>query len=801
MSPTTEKSQSPFLDLSSFSAEEAETIVEQKAPSTWYEVNSPFRSVYEMAGQEDMVSPEADEFASFLAELHDREFDEAIFELVNEAADLYESRFEGEYGGLAAQSMQAERMLAEHFEPLVRELETLLETVANDIEGRSFETMTEAEIDAFIDQYQPTQPLSPSFENLWGWVKNKIKKAANWVKDKGKALAKKAFQAALGKLKKYMRPWLNKIVQFAINKLPAKYRPLAKLLAQRLGLQKEIEGGETETLAGDKDATGEVAQLQQEFDLVFANLLFAEDEAQQEFMLAEVISDSRQPAADPLGDLERARSQFIQGLRQLEEGEDPTPLLENFLPAVLPLVKLGLKFYGRPKLVKFLAKYIEKLIKRFIPPQYLRPLSQAIVDAGLRLINLEATSDDAQQVALEAVADTVEDTVRRVATLPEYILDNEDLLEGFVLEAFEEAATRNFPPVLPDRVYQERPELRETTGVSGTWVRQPLQGKRYYKKYTRVFDVNITPHMAHLVRTWQGVPLGTVIQEGYGLPGGRMIKARVHLYEAVPGTWLSRISKYEKNVAGLGTPARLTWSKILPLTPQAAAAILGQPRLGRDVPAKYLADPLMIGLGQRFYYLEIPEAPAQMLSSPGAPAASWRCCQTHLTLDFPRDQLQVSIFLSEAMAQGIAMKLRQRAPLGPILTSLRSVFAAGLETAFAEGAHHQVKIVHGAMAIEQSPATALKWLPPLVQEMLVDKLILWLGYHLSQYLQQRPHDFITATENLATGLTIIITFNNPPGLADIRRILAGQPVVVRGLKFPEGMPEAHVRIIPGYWHG
>jgi len=123
----------------------------------------------------------------------------------------------------------------------------------------------------------------------------------------------------------------------------------------------------------------------------------------------------------------------VSQLGKLKEGEDPTPHVENFVPAILPAVKLGIKLAGRKKVVNFLAKLVANLIRRFIGPQYAPPLSQAIVDAGLRLINLETLPEDEARTAGEAVAATVEETVRRVADLPEYVLDNEALLEGFVL--------------------------------------------------------------------------------------------------------------------------------------------------------------------------------------------------------------------------------------------------------------------------------------------------------------------------------------------------------------------------------
>src|SRR6266496_2500969 len=130
MSSSTERPQSPFLDIGGYVSGEWEDVSTPETSSAQYQVETPFRSVYELEGQTDTLDPEAEEFASFLAELHDREFDKAAFELVNEAANLYESRFEGEHEGLGARGMQAERMLERHFAPLVEGAEGLLEALA-----------------------------------------------------------------------------------------------------------------------------------------------------------------------------------------------------------------------------------------------------------------------------------------------------------------------------------------------------------------------------------------------------------------------------------------------------------------------------------------------------------------------------------------------------------------------------------------------------------------------------------------------------------------------------------------------
>jgi hypothetical protein len=52
-----------------------------------------------------------------------------------------------------------------------------------------------------------------------------------------------------------------------------------------------------------------------------------------------------------------------------------------------------------------------------------------------------------------------------VADLPDYVLDDPELFEGFVLEAFEQAAAANLPPGLPPETYRRRPELVEARSV------------------------------------------------------------------------------------------------------------------------------------------------------------------------------------------------------------------------------------------------------------------------------------------------------------------------------------------------
>ncbi|WP_231561800.1 hypothetical protein [Nitrosococcus oceani] len=484
---------------------------------------------------------------------------------------------------------------------------------------------------------------------------------------------------------------------------------------------------------------------------------------------------------------------------ELEEGDDPTPLVENFIPAILPLVKLGIRFIGRPKLVNFLAKYVAKLIKRFVGRRYVRPLSKAIVDAGLRLINLEATEEDARQAVGAAVAATVEDTLRQVAVLPDYVLDDEELLEGYVLEAFEQAATRNLPEVLPEEAYLKRPDLRETKGLKATWILQPLRGRKFYKKYSRILNAKLSPPKLRAVKTYGGIPLSEVLQEQLGLSPGVDVEARVHLYEMMSGAMLPQISKHEHNTPGLGMTANYAYSQLHPLTPEAAGILLGHPGLGRIMPPKYFANRRVTGIGQRFYYLEIPGVRLRMGPMAGANAMMRRCSEVKVILDFARQQLRVYHFLSETKAQDIAVKLRQRTPIGVVMISLKSGMEPGLKHALISGICGQVKIIHEAMLPQGARGPALMEVPQPIKESLLMKVTEWLGKGLSHYFREQPQSFIVATEDPAEGVTLAITLDNLPGLPALRDALKRKTISLRGMDFSEAMPEIRVQTIPGYY--
>ena len=65
--------------------------VSQTAPPS-----SPFLAEYELDGITEPTDPNAEAYMSFLNELYNEEFDEALFKLFQEASSLVQDRFLGE---------------------------------------------------------------------------------------------------------------------------------------------------------------------------------------------------------------------------------------------------------------------------------------------------------------------------------------------------------------------------------------------------------------------------------------------------------------------------------------------------------------------------------------------------------------------------------------------------------------------------------------------------------------------------------------------------------------------------------
>ena len=775
---------SPFLDVRSFAEAEARA---EETPSR-AQPASPFLAVYEFE-EEGAVSPQTEEYVSFLNELYDEEFNQAFANLVDEAEGIYETNFSNEQEDPHSAGYQAEQLLQQHFAPLVAEAETMVRTLAGELGGRDPTTLSEDEVDTIVERYRPSAAISPQFEEWLGGLGNLIKKVAKKGLDLAKgaagAIAKWGLGPILNKLLALVKPMVKRVIDSAINKLPAGLQPMARMLRDKLPFLKEFE--QSEGFAPEQSGTYEVAEIQNEFNQRVANLLFAQTETEQDLEITRAMNGRGVPDVYPVAELENARERFIDDLGRLKEGEDPTPQVENFIPALLPVLKVGLKLAGRQRVVDFLANFLGKLIQKFVGPQYAPPLSKAIVDAGLRLLQLEAPEAESKAAA-SAVASTVEETVRRVASLPDYVLDNQELLEGAALEAFEQAAAANLPPLLSDDTYRKRPELREHR--RGFWYRR---GRRYKKRLGPKIIARVSPYKLANLETFDGNTVGEALEEQYAIAPGDELEAQVHLYEALPGMRLSDIVRGEEAIAKLN--GEDGHHQLHPFTRDAAALLLDQPELGRDAEGE-TGDPTAPQVGQRFYYLEIPGKRPLMVPAPGARPHVRHRSRSRFIFHFPKNEIIARLYLSEIRAQEIAVKLRQHGHLGQVIDRLRRFIGRGVSRAFAANLG-LLKIVHGAVIPGQAK-DALNRLPSLVPQVLRGKVTEWVVKGLADHLQKHAQEFIAAAEDTADGVTLVIRLENPPGFRQLGEALKGKGMSLATLKLPDGDPTVTLQVHAGH---
>src|SRR5262249_14658492 len=314
---------------------------------------------------------------------------------------------------------------------------------------------------------------------------------------------------------------------------------------------------------------------------------------------------------------------------------------------------------------------------------------------------------------------------------------------GAALEAFEQAAANNLPPVLSEDTYRKRPELREPQG--GFWYRC---GRRYKKRLGPKIIARISPYKLASLETFDGSTVGEALEEQYDIAPGEELEAEVHLYEAMPGMRLGEIVRAEEVIPkGDGKDGHTV---LHPLTRDAAALLLDEPELGRDMGAGETGDPTAPQVGQRFYYLEIPGKRPLMVPMPGGAHVRHRS-RSWITFHFPNNEIIAHLYLSEIRAQRIAVKLRQHAHIAAVANRLRWIIARGVNRAFAANLG-LLKIVHGAV-IPGQPTDALNRLPSLVPQVLRGRITEWLVKGLADHLQKHAQEFIKAADDTADGVT------------------------------------------------
>lgn len=748
-----------------------------------YETESPFLLL--PPGGHGETDARAEAFAELLGELYDPEFEDAVVDLVHEVSAVAEDRFAYEVGDPAAERVEAERGARDYLEPLALECEATVDRVAHGIGEADLAALSESDLEAFLDRFAPgPTSLPPTLEQFGGSFFKKLKKGVQGavkLAKKGVALAQKLSPVNLlmGRLKKLVRPLLQRVLKFAIDKLPVALRPVASQLAKRvLGVTAEAEATDPE-YAGEA-AAEDPGAIASEIDSRMAGYVLAGEDFDR--LAAAADFGAERGAGDGAWhELQFERARFARDVTQLSDGEDPAPVVEQFLPAILATLKLGLKLVGRPRVVNFMAGLLARMVGKYVGRAQALPLSRALVDTGLKLVNLE-TGDQPELESGHALAATIEDTVSRlVQDTPEKAWESEAVLEAYVREAFQTAASAHFPDGMI------RPELHEAAQSSGAWI--PLPGgtrRKHYKKYTRVFDVTLTAQVAAALKSFGGTPVLAVLRHRLSLPIDRPVATRVHLYESMAGSTLPDIAMHEKNVHGLGSSRREAWSLLHPLTPEAAGVLLKEPGLGRAVDPKFLADRTHIAVGQRLYFLEFPGVRMPSVADPRTGRRQPRITQTNVTLDFPKGELRVFLFYAEADAQSLSTLLRTRGHASVILTALKAGLDTRLTAMLSGVPNRAMRVIHEAVPTEQfgSPVTGagLKLAGRPIGGILLRWVLEALNRELEQRRDQFSGQFTRAATAEADGVTLALVFRRPSFLVPLRRLLGGDLIAAAALR-------------------
>jgi hypothetical protein len=780
-------SEGPFAE-----AMEASPALSELIP--WSDGTTPFTEAFEP--EAETVSPAEALVAEALEGLRDEGFTESLADLVAETEAVIATRFDNEG---EAYSAERERLGQAHLAPLAFEAERYIQAVSEGLAGTDVTSYSAEQLDEALSHFDPTSTaLSPASENfLGGWiskVKGAVKSAVNTAKGAVKAVGSTLLGPLLKKLLGLVKPLLDRVLKTAIGKLPAPLQGPAQTLIGKLGLEAEAAypaaaemADEFRTPAGSVTSAGaqptvatDVEALAEQFDTALAEIVgsAALDKAGELEGFADEGESEEPPGGPQLERLAEARGQLIDAISRAQEGEDLTPAVENFIPVLMAALRTGLSLIGRQRVVNFLAKYLAKLIGKFVGPETAAPLSSAIVDAGLKLLSLEAEG----QVDLEAVptmlAATVEDTVRRVSEQEGYVLDNEDLLQLATAEAFEHAVATNFPP------RYVKPAVQQAPSLGGHFRTRRPRSAHPHRHYSKAPEIDLTAQVADSIHTFGGATLGDALRaQGVTFP----VRARIHIYQAVAGTTSHDIATAER---GLRHDLRTSVGSLHPLTPHAAGTLLREPRLGVHVPDRYLAGRGRLAIDQRLYRIE-PVA--------GPPSSAAKPSVAKLHVDLAKGEVRARIYLAEAEAQRAATAVRQGRGVPALLDAIGRHFA---KLRFSVG-NRSVVIRTERPESEDLAASVVKKLSAATLSAFERAVRGWILKGLAAWAKTGGEAFARAAADPAVGVTVTVALTAVPGLSLLHAAVAGtataeqQRALSAGTAFQGAPATTTVTVVPG----
>ena len=720
--------------------------------------------------------------AEALAELHDEDFNEAVAFLAEETEHYVADRFAGED---ASDSSERERFADAQLAAVRFEAEQYLGALQSGLAALDLASLSTESLDEVLDRFDPAPvDLSPAGEEFIGGLIRKAKKAVKFVAKTatkvGAAIASPLIAPLLKKLRALVNPLLKRVLSFAIGRLPAPLQPAARQLADKIAnAAQEAESEATDEAPMSPASSVDMETLAASFDTALAEAMVDDQpgEAESEGFEAheeEVIDESRE-----LERLAHARATLADQLQEASENENLAPVIEQFVPVILAALRLGIKLIGRPKVVSFLANYLGQLIGRWVGPAQRAPLANAIVNAGLHMVSLEAEGEEgAHAPGSTALASVVEDTVRRLAENEDYVFEDESLMQLAAAEAFGQAVATYFPAQFV------RPDLQQAPTLGGSFVSRRPRSARSYAKYSVVPEVELSEQVADELPAFGGSTVGAAMRAaGATFP----VRARMHVYQAKAGTTVPNIVRTDRHAVRAPSTTH-------PLTPYAAGLLLREPRLGVAVPKRFGKSQHRIAVGQRLYRLE-PVSGASGLAHPASRKDASRLAPSHAWVSVNKAQAKIGVgfYIAEAEAQQVADAIRQGRGSAALLQLLADAFKHIRR--HRSGAPVHTMVAHeGGEDFEEFAAKPGNHVSPAMRHHLRRRIAAWVMPALSKWVASNSEAFVRAVAHPEAGVTIRVQLTGVPGLTPIASPAGTPPAVAAA---PQGTPAIAITVTPG----
>lgn len=787
--PLAASEHNPFAEA--LREDDAATAVKPAVDVSWAHGLSPFEEWHDASAAESEDEFVVDEAFTVL---RDDAFGEAIAHLADEAEQAVQDRFSNE---TAANAAERARYAETWLSPVRFEAQQYLDGLSAGLSGLDLASLPEAQLDEMLDRFDPSPAeLTPAGEEFIGALVRKAKRAVKFVARTATRVGKAAVKAAgavaggllgpvLARLQGLVKPLLRRVLSFAIGRLPATLQPAARTLAGKL--LREHASDEADQ-ASDGEVLRDPEALAEAFDAALAESFVASGDTEFEDEADEHASDGEDRGLERLAE---ARTQLIARFRSAADGEDVTAEVEQFIPALLGALRLGIQLAGRPRVVGFLAGFLGRSIRGWVGPKLAGPLSSAIVDTGLKLMSLESPFDEDTSVARgpdaapQALAAVVEETVRRFASSEDFVFEDEDLMRSAAADALGEAVATHFP----ERFV--RPGLQMAPSLGGTFVPRHPFGIRAFHKYTRAPEVEITEQLADALPSFGGTSVGAALRAaGFTLP----MRARVHMYQAAPGTTVARLARMDPAVSA--ARVALQASTVHPLTTRAAGMLLREPRLGVDVANAWLRSRQRVAPGQRLFILQPVGA-----SMPARPANARRLRPSRrwLRIEPRRGRIVAGLYFAESDAQRIASALRAGHGATALVQALAAAFRGTAKTGTPPGTQHLAPDTP-EFEFEGLSSPARRRLPAGFIAQLRSRVQAWVLPALASWARGNAEAFVRAAADPSEGVTVRIRLTSVPGFGALRDAVlkaSGAPGPIVPPTLPRGTPAIAIDVRPG----